>query len=209
LAKKRRARSAKLKRVDAELNAAVHAAASPDQLITLSRQGPGLEKITVRMKHKDLGGAGLVLQKFVSSIDGVGYRAGKPIIKFYVTVKPGLYEEFNSEMHSLSQGTATISLATEHEKKVHFSGSTTGHGAISNSVEQLVSLVRHSNGSRNTIGNNNVWVHWKKVVKKKRKKINKKFNTEPNKKSTNLFEFYGTNCFRWTRLACVMLDQNQ
>ena len=154
LAKKRRARSAKLKRVDAELNAAVHAAASPDQLITLSRQGPGLEKITVRMKHKDLGGAGLVLQKFVSSIDGVGYRAGKPIIKFYVTVKPGLYEEFSSEMHSLSQGTATISLATEHEKKVHFSGSTTGHGAISNSVERLVSLVRHSNGSRNTMDNN-------------------------------------------------------
>ena len=137
----RRFRSAKQKRakqqfLDSKLNVAIHAAASPDQLVKLKRKGPGLEHATIRMKHKDLGGAGLILQKFVNSIEGVGYRKGKPIIKFYVTVKPGSYDELSNELKSVSRGTATVSLSTEIEKKVHFSGSTTGNTAAA--AQQLL-----------------------------------------------------------------------
>ena len=117
-------KQAKLLRIESKSNAAITAAASPDQLVKLKRKGPGLEKATIRMKHSDLGSSGLVLQKFVNSIEGVGYREGKQIIKMYVTVRPGSYESLSTKLLSLSGGTASIAMATDLVKQVHFSSST-------------------------------------------------------------------------------------
>ena len=138
LAKKRRDRR---KKIESESNLAITAAASPDQLVNFKRQGPGLEQVTIRMSHSDLGKAGLVLQKFVNSIDGVGYRSGTPIVKFYVTVRPGSYDALSSTLESLSDGTATVALATQEEKKVHFSGSTTRASRAARIAEGGLSLV--------------------------------------------------------------------
>ena len=115
-------RTEQLRRIKSKSNAAISAAASPDQLVTLTRSGPGLEQVTIRMSHKDLGSAGLLLTKFVTSIEGVNYRSvsGTPIVKFYVTVRPGSYNELSSTLLSISGGTASIAVATQQERIVHF-----------------------------------------------------------------------------------------
>ncbi len=102
-------------------SAAIKAISGPDALVGIERKGPGLERVTVKMRHEDLGTIGLTLQKFTDTIDHVGYRSGQKKIAFYVTVRPGSYEELSKTVSKMTGGNASVSLATQEEIETKFS----------------------------------------------------------------------------------------
>ena len=117
---------------------AIKSISGPDALVGAERRGPGLERVTVRMAHKDLGTIGLTLQKFTDAIDHVGYRSGGKQIAFYVTVRPGSYEDMSKAVSKISGGTASVSLATQEEIDTKFSSGKRGFKPDPKSVKALL-----------------------------------------------------------------------
>jgi hypothetical protein len=120
-------------------SAAIKAISGPDALVGVQRKGPGLERVTVKMRHKDLGTIGLTLQKFTDAIDHVGYRSGQKHIVFYVTVRPGSYEELSETVSKITGGNASVSLSTQEEIETKFVSAAGGPGTPSSSSSPMFS----------------------------------------------------------------------